>query len=413
MPSLHLDGITKRFTQHTALHDLSLTVREGEIFTLLGPSGCGKSTTLWSIAGLHRPDSGTIAFGDRVVYDHGRVDVPPEHRNCGVVFQSYAVWPHMSVYDNVGYPLKLRRTGRAQRDRRVREVLDLVELGHHARRYPHELSGGQQQRVALARALAHPPEMLLLDEPFSNLDAKLRDRSRHWLKTLQQQVGVTTVFVTHDQDEALAVSDRVAVMDQGRVRQIGTPVDVYDHPADLFVADFVGTANILPATVVEADGTDALIHVAGLDAPLTVPHTGRRRGPAHIVVRPENIDIVRDTARERAADERAAARDTVTAPVESRTYLGDHYRYRIRIGGTPVTVTTTRRVDTDTLTVRLPPEAVRIHHEDPAEESAEDRAEGSGRDPAEGSGKESAEESAGDPAEESATHEENPHVPVQ
>ncbi|MFD8968907.1 ABC transporter ATP-binding protein [Streptomyces sp. NPDC059568] len=360
MPSLHLNGITKRFTGHTALHDLSLTVHDGEIFTLLGPSGCGKSTTLWSIAGLHRPDSGTIAFGDRIVYDHGRINVEPEHRNCGVVFQSYAIWPHMSVYDNVGYPLKLRKVDKARRDRRIHEVLELVELGKHAGRYPHELSGGQQQRVALARALAHPPDMLLLDEPFSNLDAKLRDRSRQWLKTLQEQVGVTTVFVTHDQDEALSVSDRIAVLDQGKVRQVGTPADIYEHPADLFVADFVGTANILAATVVEADGSRALVRLDGMDAPLTVARRDRRTGPVRITIRPEDIDIVRDGTTP------VPAMNTVTVKIENHAYLGDHFRYGIRIGDTPVVVTTTRRTDTSTLTVTLPPEAIRVFHDEPS-----------------------------------------------
>ncbi|MFS8198184.1 ABC transporter ATP-binding protein [Streptomyces sp. CWNU-52B] len=358
MPSLHLNAITKKFTQHTALHEVSLTVQDGEIFTLLGPSGCGKSTTLWSIAGLHKPDSGSIAFGDRVVFDHGRVDVEPENRNCGVVFQSYAIWPHMSVAENVGYPLKLRKTPKAQRESRVQEVLELVELGRHAGRYPHELSGGQQQRVALARALAHPPDMLLLDEPFSNLDAKLRDRSRQWLKTLQSQVGVTTVFVTHDQDEALSVSDRVAVMDQGRVRQVGTPAEIYEHPADLFVADFVGTANILPATVVEADGTHAVLRVEGVGEPLRVPHTDRRLGPVRICVRPENIDIHRGGG----AAKRPGA--TLTAKVDNQAYLGDHYRYTFRIGGTPVIVTTTRPSTAGELTVSLPPEDIRVFHEE-------------------------------------------------
>ncbi|MFK0067156.1 ABC transporter ATP-binding protein [Streptomyces sp. NPDC091046] len=358
MPSLHLNNLTKRFSRHTALHELSLTVQEGEIFTLLGPSGCGKSTTLWSIAGLHQPDSGSIAFGDHIVFDHGRVDIEPEHRNCGVVFQSYAIWPHMSVAANVGYPLKLRKTARAQREQRVREVLDLVELGDHASAYPHQLSGGQQQRVALARALAHPPDMLLLDEPFSNLDAKLRDRSRQWLKNLQSQVGVTTVFVTHDQDEALSVSDRVAVMNQGRVHQVGTPDEIYEHPADLFVADFVGTANILTATVTQADGTHALLRVDGLDQPLRVPHTDRRLGRVRVCIRPESIDIHRRTSTG------AAPPDTLTVTVENRAYLGDHYRYTVRIGATPVTVTTTRPVSDGELTISLPPGDIRVFHEE-------------------------------------------------
>ncbi|MEU3792348.1 ABC transporter ATP-binding protein [Streptomyces fructofermentans] len=365
MPSLHLDGITKQFSRHTALHDLSLTVRDGEIFTLLGPSGCGKSTTLWSIAGLHRPDSGSIAFGDRVVFDHGRVNVEPEDRNCGVVFQSYAIWPHMSVAENVGYPLKLRRTPAARRDRRVREVLELVELGDHALKYPHQLSGGQQQRVALARALAHPPDMLLLDEPFSNLDAKLRDRSRQWLKALQSQVGVTTVFVTHDQDEALSFSDRVAVMNRGRVHQVGTPEEIYRYPADLFVADFVGTANLLPAEVVAADGTRARVRVEGIGTPLDVPHTDKRLGTAKVSVRPENIHI------HRAGDGTGTAPDRLTVPVEGRAYLGDHHRYSIRIGGMSVAVTTTRPVDGAELTISLSPEDIRIFpvESDPYEEN--------------------------------------------
>ncbi|MEU6497322.1 ABC transporter ATP-binding protein [Streptomyces sp. NPDC046984] len=357
MPSLHLNSLTKQFTRHTALHELSLTVQNGEIFTLLGPSGCGKSTTLWSIAGLHQPDSGSIAFGDRVVFDHGRVDVEPEHRNCGVVFQSYAIWPHMSVAANVGYPLKLRRTAKAERERRVREVLDLVELGDHAGAYPHQLSGGQQQRVALARALAHPPDMLLLDEPFSNLDAKLRDRSRQWLKTLQAQVGVTTVFVTHDQDEALSVSDRVAVMNQGRVHQVGTPNEIYEHPADLFVADFVGTANILDATVTEADGTHAVLHIDGLDTPLRVPHTDKRLGAVRVCIRPENIDIQRGRG-----DSLSPAALTVT--VRNRAYLGDHYRYTVHVGGTPIAVTTTRPVTHGELTISLPPDDIRVFQEE-------------------------------------------------
>ncbi|MFJ8785258.1 MULTISPECIES: ABC transporter ATP-binding protein [unclassified Streptomyces] len=366
MPSLHLTNLTKRFSRHTALHELSLTVQDGEIFTLLGPSGCGKSTTLWSIAGLHQPDSGSIAFGDRVVFEHGRVNVEPEHRNCGVVFQSYAIWPHMSVAANVAYPLKLRKMAKAQRERRVREVLDLVELADHARAYPHQLSGGQQQRVALARALAHPPDMLLLDEPFSNLDAKLRDRSRQWLKALQAQVGVTTVFVTHDQDEALSVSDRIAVMSQGRVHQVGTPNEIYEHPADLFVADFVGTANILTAIVTEADGSHALLRIDGLDQPLRVPHTDKRLGTARICIRPENIDI------HRSGSAVGPPPDALTGTVENRAYLGDHYRYTVRIGASPVTVTTTRPVDDGELTISLPPADIRVFHEEPASDVLEE-----------------------------------------
>jgi len=352
VPELRIEGLRKSFGDNTVLHDLSLTVEDGQITTLLGPSGCGKSTTLWSIAGLHRPDEGRIVFGDRTVYDGDRVNLPPERRNCGVVFQSYAVWPHMTVFDNVAYPLRLRKVKQAKRRERVQEVLELVELASHAHRYPHQLSGGQQQRVALARALAHPPDMLLLDEPFSNLDAKLRDRSRDWLRALQQRVGVTTVFVTHDQDEALSMSDRVVVMEGGVIRQIGTPVEVYENPADLFVADFVGTANILDGTVVEADGVTAKVRLAGLADPLVVPRTSRRLGRVHVTIRPEAAHIQRDG--------RTSGSNVVTAKVETSSYLGDHYRYVLRVGESLLTVTTTRPVDSPELTVRLDPEDLRL-----------------------------------------------------
>ena len=352
MPDLKLDNVRKTFGDNVVLHDLSLHVDDGQILTLLGPSGCGKSTTLWSIAGLHQPDSGRISFGDRVVFDGGSVDIAPERRNCGVVFQSYAVWPHMSVYDNVAYPLKLRKVKSKERRERVHEVLELVELSHLVDRYPHQLSGGQQQRVALARALASPPDMLLLDEPFSNLDAKLRDRAREWLRSLQRQIGVTTVFVTHDQDEALSMSDKIVVMERGFVRQVGTPVEVYENPANLFVADFVGTANIVPATIVEADGTTATLRIDGVSEPIRAPYAGRSTGPTSLTIRPEAIDIQRDVP--------LAGGNLVTAKVGSSEYLGDHYRYVIAVGSVPLTVTTTKPVTSAELTVRLPPEAIRL-----------------------------------------------------
>ncbi|WP_242332780.1 ABC transporter ATP-binding protein [Streptomyces formicae] len=204
--------------------------------------------------------------------------------------------------------------------------------------------------------------MLLLDEPFSNLDAKLRDRSRQWLKTLQEHVGVTTVFVTHDQDEALSVSDRIAVLDRGRVRQIGTPTDIYENPADLFVADFVGTANILPATVTRADGHHARIRIDGMEGEITVPHTDKRVGPVRITIRPENIEI------HRARTEATPAANTITAKVDNHAYLGDHLRYSIRISNTPVAVTTTRRIEASSLTVSLPAEDIRVFHEETSTE---------------------------------------------
>ncbi|MVZ99765.1 ATP-binding cassette domain-containing protein [Actinomadura sp. LD22] len=353
MPDLVLDRLAKRFGANQVLKDLSLTVTDGEILTLLGPSGCGKSTTLWSIAGLHRPDSGTIRFGDRVLFDGRGVHVEPERRDFGVVFQSYAVWPHMSVADNVGYPLKLRKVGRKRRRERVMEVLELVELERFGDRYPHQLSGGQQQRVALARALAHPPHLLLLDEPFSNLDAKLRDRAREWLKALQRQIGVTTIFVTHDQHEALSMSDRIVVMEAGAVRQIGTPTEVYEHPADPFVADFVGATNLLAGTVLRSGAGPVLVQAAGIARPLQVAVPDAAPGPVALSIRPESVHVVE-------AGRPGSGVNELTGKVEAVSYLGDHYRYTLRADDLALTIATTRRVDATEVTVELPPDALRL-----------------------------------------------------
>ena len=362
MADLRIEGLTKRFEGHLALDAVSVEARDGELLTLLGPSGCGKSTTLWSIAGLHDPDAGRITIGDEVVFDASAgVHVPPEQRQCGVVFQSYAVWPHLTVADNVGYPLKLRRVRGKERAARVAEVLELVELDGLAERYPHQLSGGQQQRVALARALAHPPRLLLLDEPFSNLDAKLRERARAWLRQLQQEVGVTTVFVTHDQDEALSMSDRVVVMDHGVVHQVGTPEEVYEQPADLFVADFVGTVNLLEATAVGASADGLEVKVDGLDAPvLAEAAPGASEGPVTLAVRPERIRLRVPSGAQAAAD--ATSGPTAVVPVEDRAYLGDHLRYRVRLGGALVTVQTTEAATVDDrLAIEIPAGCARAY----------------------------------------------------
>ena len=360
MPDLTLTAVAKSFGDNTVLHDLDLHVQAGELFTLLGPSGCGKSTTLWSIAGLHSPDRGTIAFGDRVVFDGGRVDLPPERRNCGVVFQSYAVWPHMSVAANVGYPLKLRKTPQRDRAARVQEVLELVELDHLANRYPHELSGGQQQRVALARALAHPPDLLLLDEPFSNLDAKLRERARDWLRTLQQRIGVTTVFVTHDQDEALSMSDRIMVMSEGRVRQVGTPEDVYAQPADAFVADFVGTANLLTGTAEPGPSGTAVVRLDGLGQALVADGAVGRPGAVRLSVRPELIRVGTPEA------PLPAGSNVLTVKVVSAAYLGDHYRYVVELGTATIVIQSVTSIHSASeVTVELPPRALRIFPQEP------------------------------------------------
>ena len=254
MPSIELQNITKNYGGGTpnAVEDLNLTIEDGDFMCLLGPSGCGKTTTLRMICGLENPTRGTIRIGDRVVDSvEDGIFVPPEHRRLGLVFQSYALWPHLSVYDNVDFGLKLKKIPQQERSQRVGETMEKLGISAYAKRYPSELSGGQQQRVALARMLAINPEILLLDEPLSNLDARLRLEARTFLKRLQRDLGVTTVFVTHDQAEALALADRMAIMRDGRIQQVGSPREVFARPANTFVAGFVGSTpmNLHPAVV--------------------------------------------------------------------------------------------------------------------------------------------------------------------
>src|ERR687893_507340 len=247
-----------------AIDDVSFEVKEGELFTLLGPSGCGKTTTLRSIAGLEKPDRGKIVVGDRVLFSAGGngagrpVNMPANQRGLGMVFQSYAIWPHMTVFDNVAFPLQVRRRGTRPGRREIRErvakVLDTMELGHLADRQATKLSGGQQQRLALARAIIIEPPLMLLDEPLSNLDAKLRESLRYELKRLQRELGITSIYVTHDQIEALALSTTIAVMKEGNVLQTGRPREVYERPNCRFVAEFIGTSNFLRGKVVGRDG---------------------------------------------------------------------------------------------------------------------------------------------------------------
>jgi multiple sugar transport system ATP-binding protein len=262
MADVQVQALTKVFPGGVrALDELDLSIEEGEFFALLGPSGCGKTTLLRTIAGLESPTSGTVQIGGR---DMTRV--PPGRRNLAMVFQDYALYPHMSVTENISYPLKVRKVGRAERHRRAEEVGESLQLEELLARRPAQLSGGQQQRVALARAIASGPQLFLLDEPLSNLDARLRLEARTFLKELQKDVGLTTIYVTHDQAEALALADRLAVMEHGRIRQLGTPGEVFRRPANLFVAGFIGSIkmNLLPATV--ADGR---LHVGAF--PLPVP----------------------------------------------------------------------------------------------------------------------------------------------
>jgi len=254
MAGIALAGVSKSYGAKKVLRDLDLELRPGECFTILGPSGCGKTVILRLIAGFEKPDSGTVRIGERVVADaSGGRFIPPEERRIGVVFQDYAVWPHKTVRGNVAYPLEVANVPQAERDARVDEAIGQVNLGGLASRLPYQLSGGQQQRVALARAIVAKPELMLLDEPLTNLDAKLREEMRFEIKDLQRRTGVTILYVTHDQEVALAISDRIAIMDgQGRIRQIGTPREVYESPADEFVFRFLGVSNFIELEAGEA-----------------------------------------------------------------------------------------------------------------------------------------------------------------
>jgi iron(III) transport system ATP-binding protein len=353
MPEITVDAISKVYGDEPALRDVSFTVRDGELLTLLGPSGCGKTTTLMLIAGFRQPDAGRITCGGRPFFDHAaRLYLPAEARNLGLVFQSYAVWPHMTVAQNVGFPLKVRKVSRADLTARVGQTLELVEMSAYAARYPHELSGGQQQRVALARALVYSPSVLLLDEPFSNLDAKLRERARTWLKHLQAELALTTIFVTHDQQEALSMSDRVLVMDRGRILQAGTPEEVYARPNSRFVAEFLGRCNILTGRpVTAADGGSTRLAVGPASISLTVSQDAPAADTVEVAIRPETIEL----------SEHPLDGDNVcTATVRSASFLGDHYLYELDAGGLPLIATSPRRLDSPLLRVRIPPEACRI-----------------------------------------------------
>jgi spermidine/putrescine transport system ATP-binding protein len=313
---IELVSLTKRFTE-VAVDDIDLTISSGEFFSLLGPSGCGKTTTLRLIAGFEQPTAGQVLLDD--------VDmtlVPPHKRNVNTVFQSYALFPFLNVFDNVAFGLRNRRLGKDEIDRRVRDAIDLVHLGSFTQRRPGQLSGGQQQRVALARALVLHPLVLLLDEPLGALDAKLRRSLKIELKALQERVGITFLYVTHDQEEALTMSDRVAVMRDGKIVQIGVPREIYEEPADTYVADFLGVSNLMEVDVVER-GPGARCRVRLGDSVLEVEHGGTESGGrAHAVIRPERV---------RVEEFGSAGPNRVPAMVERLVYLGSATQVILRL----------------------------------------------------------------------------------
>jgi len=258
---IHLKDIVKRFGILEAVSHVSLEIRDGELFTLLGPSGCGKTTILRLIGGFHKPDAGEIFFGGKSV-----TGIPPYERNIGMVFQNYALWPHMTLQQNIAYGLRLKKFSRKEIHEKVLGVLKLVNLAGLGDRYPGQLSGGQQQRVALARALVLNPDVLLLDEPLSNLDAKIRLQVRAEIRKLQKELGITTIYVTHDQEEALTLSDRIAVVNAGKLQQIGSPRDLYERPENPFVADFIGINNLIQGDVIEVNAPEGWMKVHGFVA---------------------------------------------------------------------------------------------------------------------------------------------------
>ena len=350
---VELRALRKHFGEAIAVDGIDATIRAGEFFSLLGPSGCGKTTTLRMIGGFERPTSGEILLDGVDV-----AQTPPHKRNVHTVFQSYALFPHLSVTDNVGFGLRRRRTPKPEIKRLVKEALELVELGGYGERRPSQLSGGQQQRVALARALVLRPALLLLDEPLGALDAKIRRQLRIELKALQEEVGITFVFVTHDQEEALSMSDRVAVMSEGRIEQIGTPAEVYEDPATVFVADFLGVSNLMEA---EAERVDGGCRVTVGDFPLRAGCGDlEASGPVKVVARPERIELV-------AAESCAEHGNCLPGMVERTVYLGTSLQVMVRLAtGAQLQVSITNTGDTGgfgqgtPVGVHIPVDALRV-----------------------------------------------------
>ncbi len=323
MSFLELTDVQKRFGATTAVESFNLAAEKGEFVSFLGPSGCGKTTTLRMIAGFEQPTSGSITInGEDVTFK------APNKRNVGMVFQAYALFPNMTVADNIGFGLRVRKRSKDDIRKRVGELLEIVNLPDKGSRYPYQLSGGQQQRVALARALAFEPQVLLLDEPLSALDAKIRVALRHEIRSIQRQLGITTVYVTHDQEEALSLSDRVVVMSEGRMEQVGTPFEIYNFPSTSFVASFVGTLNVLPGVVVDASG--GRLTIAGQPVRLAQRFEGGSGREITVALRPEMVSLGASPD----------GQNELTGKVSDVSFLGSIVRIRVGLGdgGGPVVV---------------------------------------------------------------------------
>lgn len=361
MVGVTLENVTKRFDNVVALERINLQIDPGEFFFLLGPSGCGKTTLLRILAGFYIPEGGQVHFGDRDV-----TSVPPHQRNTGMVFQNYALWPHMTVWKNVEYGLTMRNINQHEKDQRVKRALEMVQMAGYAERSPNQLSGGQQQRVALARALVIEPGVVLMDEPLSNLDARLRLEMREHLQDLHKALGVTIIYVTHDQKEALAMGNRVAVMQMGQVAQIGSPREVYTRPATRFVADFIGEINLIPGEVANAQTTQVQTTLGTIQGTTHLQLTKGQR--VLCAVRPEAIDFLEG--------EPAQGTNVVSGQVKHVIYLGEVEQYIIElIDGTQVKLVEYDPADQranpgDSVRLTFPPQRVVIlpdekedHHE--------------------------------------------------
>jgi len=329
-----ISGVEKNFGATRVLRGIDLSVAQGEFVSLLGPSGCGKTTLLRCLAGLETIDKGEIRIDNTVVSSRDRF-VPPEARNIGMIFQSYALWPHMTVADNIAYALKLRKRPAAEIRQRVEEALKIVGLEGYQERYPAQLSGGQQQRVALARAIAMRPKVLLFDEPLSNLDAQLRERMRIELRTLQQSLGITAVYVTHDQAEAMAISDRIVLMREGSVVQVGAPSTMYRQPATAYAADFLGSVNFIPAHY-DGEGNTRVVLASGKAVPLTVslPAEVTRGSRVLLGIRPEDVLI----------NEKEATVNTFGAKIVNAVFLGSTWHLELSLEGTRIRANVPSRV---------------------------------------------------------------------
>jgi iron(III) transport system ATP-binding protein len=329
MATVAFHRLTKKFTGMAAVEELQLEIKDGEFVSLLGPSGCGKTTTLRLVAGFLEPDAGEIRVNDTVISSPS-VLIPPERRNMSMIFQSYAIWPHMTVFQNVAYGLKFKKLSSREIEEKTERLLRVVHLEALKGRYPAELSGGQQQRVALARALVVEPQILLLDEPLSNLDANLREEMRFEIRRLHEEFAITTIYVTHDQGEAMVASDRIVVMNKGKIIQVGAPEDIFDHPKTRFVAEFIGKTNILPG---RAEAGHKFVLGEGLR--LNVAHAdGAANGESFVCIRPHNLVLTGNESEARALTERGY--NLFAGVVQRRIYFGEAIDYLIDVAPHPV-----------------------------------------------------------------------------